>query len=616
MTRALSAMRLIVGGAVAAALCLTGGVSPAVATPRPATHAVATTALAPHVIFGAHVNGTAGQQFRNDVTSLEQQIGRKLAVVHTYRRWDSTFPSPDDIWARHGGRAIAVDISPIKRNGTLVTWPEIAAAVPGDPVYQRMVDWANGIAGFGAHVYVSFDHEPELPRNAIRGTPADFVAAWRNLVDVFRSHGATDVTWIWNVTAYSFRDVNGHWYAAAYYPGDDYVDAIGAEDYNWEGCRPGIPQPYRPFGNPINGLRLFGLLHPDKPLTIMEYGAAYSSAFEGSQAQWLTQMHQTLEQPAWHQIAMVSYFDPNDRPTVCDWRLTGSSAVQAFADMANDPYFGATTPPVPGPPAITAHGEVDRASGQPVAGATVSLLSPWGSDRTITQASTDSNGQWTVSIAPGRYAIRITPPPGAPLAPVTLPRTHIWSGAHVTTTLNHAVVARISGTFVDHVTQQPLSGSILQLLNGSTVVASTTTDAQGGYSLWAPLGSYTLTMTGPATSTLQTPVQLSANTTIGGEFPDTSLTVVVERSDGSPVRRSNVTIPRHDVTVDLDGHTATGVTYPGTEITGSDGAATFGVLPGQFRVIATPPAGSGLKQRAVTVTAPVGQPVVIKLSNG
>lgn len=601
----------------AAALCLatgpSAGAEPLAAGPHATT---TTTTVTPHVLFGAHVNGAPGQQFRTDVTSLEQQIGRKLAVIHIYRPWDSPFPMPDDVWVRNGGRAIAVDISPIKTDGEALTWSQIADAQPGSAIYDQMVAWANGIAGFGAHVYVSFDHEPDLARNAGRGTPADFVAAWRHLVAVFRAHGATDVTWIWNVTAWSFRDVNGNWYAAAFYPGDDVVDAIGAEAYNWQGCRPGTSSPYRPFGYSVSGFRLFGRLHPDKPLMIMEYGSAYSPAFPGSQAQWLAQMHQTLERSGWGQVAMISYFDPNNSPKVCDWRLTEPSAIQAFADIANDPYFGATSPPVPGPAPVTAHGVVENSAGKPVTGATVTVLSPWGSVRTLTKTTTDSSGQWSATLAAGSYAIRITPPPGAPLAPLTTSRTRLWSGAHVTTRLQHAVVGQLHGTFTDPTLAAPLSGSVVQLSNDSEIVASATTDANGSYSMWAPVGSYTLTMTGPASSTLSMPLQLSKNTTVGGNYPDSALTVVVEGPDGSEVHNANVTIPQCSVSTEISGHPATGSMYPGTAMTNNGGAARFTVLPATIRIIATPPVGSGLKQRSVRVTVPTGQPVVIKLSAG
>jgi beta-mannanase len=61
-------------------------------------------------------------------------------------------------------------------------------------------------------------------------TPADFVAAWRRVVDIFREVGAANVSFAWIPVVYPDHPVT--WVdsdIAAYYPGDSYVDWVGAD---------------------------------------------------------------------------------------------------------------------------------------------------------------------------------------------------------------------------------------------------------------------------------------------------------------------------------------------------------------------------------------------------
>lgn len=62
--------------------------------------------------------------------------------------------------------------------------------------------------------------------------PNDFIAMWRHVHDLFKAEGVTNVEWLW---APGF-DVNPRepWNGMhLYYPGNDYVDWVGPDGYNW-----------------------------------------------------------------------------------------------------------------------------------------------------------------------------------------------------------------------------------------------------------------------------------------------------------------------------------------------------------------------------------------------
>jgi beta-mannanase len=62
-----------------------------------------------------------------------------------------------------------------------------------------------------------------------RDPPGPYVNAWRRVHDVFAQARADNVSWIWspNVPFPQTTDL------ASLYPGDDYVDAVALDGYNW-----------------------------------------------------------------------------------------------------------------------------------------------------------------------------------------------------------------------------------------------------------------------------------------------------------------------------------------------------------------------------------------------
>jgi hypothetical protein len=95
----------------------------------------------------------------------------------------------------------------------------------GDPLFIRLIcgefngDW---------WPWCSPNANPDLSR-------ADFVNAWRRVVDIFRQQGVTNVAWLWNPVAPAPWAEDAGWDVdwAAYYPGDAYVDWVGADLNDW-----------------------------------------------------------------------------------------------------------------------------------------------------------------------------------------------------------------------------------------------------------------------------------------------------------------------------------------------------------------------------------------------
>ena len=167
--------------------------------------------------------------------ATEGQLGRHLAAIRMYARWDTPFPDATSIWARDNGRRVLLSVKAGTRAGRPVLYRDIAAATPGTAIYGDISRWAQSLHTFSAPILFTFNHEPEGAGSVQSGTAAEYVAAWRRIVAVFEKSGVTNVSYMFIGTGNGFNPKIAR-PVLPYYPGD-VVDAIGADAYNWYTCR-------------------------------------------------------------------------------------------------------------------------------------------------------------------------------------------------------------------------------------------------------------------------------------------------------------------------------------------------------------------------------------------
>jgi PKD repeat protein len=192
-------------------------------------------------------------------------------------------------------------------------------------------------------VYFTYNHEPEAAASSAMGDDTQFIAAWRNVYNIFQADNVTNAKFLWIMTAYAFNvKTTDARYAWKWYPGDAYVDAIASDAYNEYNCRYSTG-PWTTFAQAISGFVTFGSQHPTKPMYLAEFASVEDTKLAGRKAQWITDAENLLQQPAYSQIVGVSYFNQTRPGTACDWHIqTSTSATNAFIAMANDPYFSGT----------------------------------------------------------------------------------------------------------------------------------------------------------------------------------------------------------------------------------------------------------------------------------
>jgi hypothetical protein len=294
-----------------------------------ASAAVQTAPAGQGVLFGAYVNPTnlwTSTDRIAEVSSVESSLGRPLDISHEYASWNSKLPDWEAKWNDSVGRT------------TLISWSH----APVSPVVSGSQDAyissvADGLKTLTHPVMLEYFWEMDLHRyDSATVSPANFIAAWRHIHDIFVARGATNVEFVWCPSAYGF--VTGT--AQKYYPGADYVDWICADGYNWGSVK---PQKVLMFKDIFKGLYAFGA-PTGKPLMVGEFGTAESGS--GARAAWFNDMATTL--PTMPAIKAVVYFDSLDTKNNWDWRVTPTSpAWGAFDSLALNPYLnttGRTTP--------------------------------------------------------------------------------------------------------------------------------------------------------------------------------------------------------------------------------------------------------------------------------
>jgi len=327
---AISGLAAVVLAAVVVALTVGLGwkgkpaARPAPGPALPSTGPVAIPAPARGAYFGAWVDPTMYGQHGHigAVNALQEQIGRRLDIVHTYLRQDAQFPNASDLAWVHQGSTLLVSWALNDSRG-------IAAGEWDASIRQR----AQELKALGKPVFLEWRWEMDRPniRFAV-GTPADYIAAWKHIRLIFAEQHVTNVAWVWCPTARGFASGS----AQAYYPGNGEVDWVCADAYPRPGTRASFADVIRPFLS-------WAARHP-KPIMIGEYGVPQSYG-ESSRTQWLHDAEQTVLRD--RQIKALVYFDSDTTRTspATSYGLD-AGPLATFRGIADNRYFNPHGVPV------------------------------------------------------------------------------------------------------------------------------------------------------------------------------------------------------------------------------------------------------------------------------
>lgn len=293
--------------------------------------ALATTALPALTASpaAAATTGTTGQGYGvfvpsypgsiDSVRAAGAAVGRMPELVMWYAAWsdNGAFPLAQVQEVTSMGAVPEITWEPWDpRLGTAQSRYSMANIAAGKhDSYIRA--WARSAAGWGKAVRIRFAHEANgtwYPwAVGVNGTTASqYVAAWRRVVNIFRSVGAKNVSFVWcpNIP---FPGTPG---MATFYPGDAYVSVVGLDGYNW-----GTSQSWSQWGSftdvfadGVGQLRSLTA----KPIWLGEVGCAEQG---GDKAAWVADMFRVLD--ANPDVAGFTWFNADKE---ADWRVESTQA--------------------------------------------------------------------------------------------------------------------------------------------------------------------------------------------------------------------------------------------------------------------------------------------------
>ncbi|MWA04205.1 hypothetical protein F8568_028270 [Actinomadura sp. LD22] len=260
------------------------------------------------------------------VSAFERDMGRQLDIVQSYRGWKSEFPT-------------GLDTSVVGSNRyLLLTWAGADTKEIVQGKYDALIRArAKAIKATGKPVFLRWSRD--MDRASLKDrvhSPADFIAAWKHLRQIFTAEKVDNVAWVWCPSARGFGAPN----AGAFYPGDDQVDWICAD------APPGADYEYRDLSETLK-LFMQWARGRHKPIMIAEFGVP--KAYGQRRAEWLRAATRTLEDP---QVKAVVYFDSDEqaedaRDKRRAYSVTGDTrAVSALRELATAPYFNPRNLPV------------------------------------------------------------------------------------------------------------------------------------------------------------------------------------------------------------------------------------------------------------------------------
>lgn len=278
----------------------------AAATPRPASSVRNTSPSSSDIYVGAV----------GDVQTIFDRTSHNIGV-HRYGNFSGKVPE---------GRMVTVEA-----NGQ---WADIARTQPGSQLYDDIVRWTQTIKSRPEHILLAYQHEPEMNSKANRGSAQDYIAAYRRVVTIFRQQGVTNVSYTWQMTDWAFRtSPSDRQYAAKWYPGDAYVDTVGADAYNWHTCGVNGQGRWVELSSLFGPAVAFAQAH-GKMASLPEF----ASDADPQRAQWLANAHSYLVANK-SVIQAVFYFNhppTNLENSDCRWNLSTSAEYSGYGQIAGD----------------------------------------------------------------------------------------------------------------------------------------------------------------------------------------------------------------------------------------------------------------------------------------
>jgi hypothetical protein len=250
----------------------------------------------------------------SEVRDYAKLTGADPAIVMWYSEFDTPLFTRAQLRdVRSLKAAPMISWRPVTNDHTAVRFKNIAAGTE-DAYLKAQAAKARAAK---RPILVRFAYEMNLPGqdygSAVTGeTAADFIAAWRHVVTVFRHAKATNVRWVWSPNT----DCAGHCPFTSYWPGDAYVDWLALDGYNFASAHNAAwVSLHYVFATSYATITKLS----KKPLMIAETASAPTP---GNKAHWIRRGFRRTIPTDFPRVRAVVWFNQDKE---ADWRVNSST---------------------------------------------------------------------------------------------------------------------------------------------------------------------------------------------------------------------------------------------------------------------------------------------------
>jgi mannan endo-1,4-beta-mannosidase len=191
------------------------------------------------------------------IDAWSKRTGGKPNIITVYESFDDAFAASEARKIYQYGALPIIRWEPFKQG---------LADIAAGRFDSYLTEFATSVKKTNVPIALTVAHEMNgqwYPWGTQKNKPADFVAAWRHIHDLFKRTGATNVIWTWTPNVINYlRNAP----LKAFWPGDAYVDWLGIDGYF---THKGDQSFQKLFGPTITAMRKFS----SKPVLIVETGS-------------------------------------------------------------------------------------------------------------------------------------------------------------------------------------------------------------------------------------------------------------------------------------------------------------------------------------------------------
>jgi hypothetical protein len=234
----------------------------------------------------------------SETTYFEDVVGHRVQGLSFFADLDKKPPEPRVIEnALSSGRAVMFNLMPrITGNMFLSRESFSYSSFAEGKHFNKLQEMARMMKAFGEPIFVRYGFEMNGDWFSWGGNPNEFQEIWKYTVSVFRIEGASNVKWIFSPNYLPSPEK-----ISEYFPGDEWVDLIGPDVYDWE---------EKDAAFALNRINYYLRQVSRKPLITGEIGAAGEN-----QDEWVSRaIYKSLAQGA----SAINYFQYNKEKM---WKL-------------------------------------------------------------------------------------------------------------------------------------------------------------------------------------------------------------------------------------------------------------------------------------------------------